>query len=381
MTQIAKLSLEELSRYSRHLSIPEFGIEGQLKLKEAKILVIGAGGLGSPCLLYLAAAGIGTIGIVDYDMVDESNLQRQILYSTHDIGKSKAQTAKVKLLELNPHIIIQVHNDEFDTKNALALIENYDVIIDGTDNFPTRYLVNDACVLAGKVLIYGSIFRFEGQVTVFNMPWEDGSRGPNYRDLYPEPPPPALIPNCAEGGVLGVLPGIIGSMQASEAIKVVTGIGEPLSGRVFIFDASSFTSRVLKIGRNSRTSIEKLINYRQFCGLPKQKNHTSQMKEITVQELKQLIDDKADYQLIDVRESYENDIATLNGELIPMNTVFDNVDRISKDKKVIIHCRSGQRSGNIILALQEKLGYDNLYNLKGGIMAWSREIDPSVPIY
>ena len=366
------LSPEELSRYSRHIAIPEFNIEGQQKLKAAKVLVVGSGGLGSPLLLYLTAAGVGTIGIIDHDVVDDSNLQRQVLFTVNDIGKSKAETAKIRLEQLNPYVNFKVYNKAFTTQNALEIIKDYDVVADGTDNFPTRYLVNDACVLSDKVNVYASIFRFEGQVAVFNFLEKDGERGPNYRDLFPTPPPPGMVPSCAEGGVLGVLPGIIGSMQANEVIKVITGIGEPLSGRLFLFDAAAFVTRVLKVKKNDNTSITELIDYDQFCGIFP--DEEKKYKEISVQEFKTLQDDGTDFQLIDVRESYEYEIANLNGELIPLTTILDNLDKISKDKKVIVHCRSGARSGNAIELLQDAFPFDNLYNLKGGILAYQEEI-------
>ncbi|RMG77788.1 MAG: molybdopterin-synthase adenylyltransferase MoeB, partial [Bacteroidetes bacterium] len=306
-----KLSAEEMARYARHIAIPEFNVEGQKKLKAAKVLVIGSGGLGSPVLLYLAAAGVGHLGIVDFDVVDDSNLQRQVLFTVDDVGKSKAETAKKRLLALNPHLKITVHNERFTKDNALDLVRQYDVVADGTDNFPTRYLVNDACVLAGKVNVYASIFRFEGQVSVFNYLHADGSRGPNYRDMFPEPPPPGLVPNCAEGGVLGVLPGIIGSMQACEVIKVITGVGEPLAGRIFLFDAASFTTRILKVSKNPDTKITELINYDQFCGIAPAEN--TPVKEITVRELYEMQVQGDDFQLIDVREPYEYEIANLQG--------------------------------------------------------------------
>ncbi len=376
---MSNLSPKEMARYARHIAIPEFNVEGQQKLKAAKVLVIGSGGLGSPVLLYLAAAGVGHLGIVDFDVVDESNLQRQILFTVDDVGKSKAETAKKRLLALNPHINITVHNTRFTKENALEIITQYDIVADGTDNFPTRYLVNDACVLSGKTNVYASIFRFEGQVSVFNHLNEDGTRGPNYRDMFPEPPPPGLVPNCAEGGVLGVLPGIIGSMQASEVIKVITGVGEPLAGRLFLYDAASFTSRILKVNKNPETKITQLINYEQFCGiLPKEEKP---VKEVTVVELYDYQTKGIDFQLIDVREPYEYSIANLDAELIPLATVAEAANRIAKDKKVIIHCRSGVRSANAIRELENLFGFDNLYNLKGGILAWSKEIDSSVPTY
>jgi sulfur-carrier protein adenylyltransferase/sulfurtransferase len=380
MNQNNKLSPAEMARYARHITIPEFGLKGQQKLKDGRVLVIGSGGLGSPVLLYLAAAGVGHIGIVDFDTVDESNLQRQVLFNVNDLGQSKAETAKVRLEALNPHINIKVYETRFSRENALDLVRDYDVVADGTDNFPTRYLVNDACVLAGKVNVYASIFQFEGQVSVFNYLNEDGTRGPNYRDMFPEPPPPGLVPNCAEGGVLGVLPGIIGSMQASEVIKVLTGVGEPLAGRLFLFDAASFITRILKVQKNPDTRITELINYEQFCGITPPKEQTP-VKEVTVQELNSLIIEGDDFQLIDVREPHEFAIANLGGELIPLDTVAAAANRISREKQVIVHCRSGVRSANAIRELESLFGFENLYNLKGGILAWSKEIDDSVPVY
>jgi adenylyltransferase/sulfurtransferase len=380
MNTNGQLTAHELARYARHIAIPEFGMEGQQKLKAAKVLVIGSGGLGSPVLLYLAAAGVGTIGIVDFDVVDDSNLQRQVLFSVDDVGKSKAETAATRLTALNPHINVYVHETRFTRENALDLVQQYDVVADGTDNFPTRYLVNDACVLAGKINVYASIFQFEGQVSVFNYLNEDGTRGPNYRDMFPEPPPPGLVPNCAEGGVLGVLPGIIGSMQACEVIKVVTGVGEPLAGRLFLFDAASFTTRILKVQKNPATKITELINYEQFCGIETTKEQRP-VKEISVQELEKLYAEGADFQLIDVREPHEYAIAQIGGELIPLGTVSAAAYRISRDKKVVVHCRSGVRSANAIRELESLHGFENLYNLKGGILAWSKEIDSSIPTY
>ncbi len=379
-TNETSLSQQEMARYARHIAIPEFNIEGQKRLKAARVLVIGSGGLGSPVLLYLAAAGVGHIGIVDFDVVDESNLQRQILFAVEDVGRSKAETAKKRLLALNPHIDITVYDTMFTKDNALEIIKDYDVVADGTDNFPTRYLVNDACVLADKINVYASIFRFEGQVSVFNLPGADGSRGPNYRDLFPEPPPPGLVPSCAEGGVLGVLPGIIGSLQASEVIKVVSGVGEPLSGRLFLFDAASFTTRILNIKKNPATHITELIDYEQFCGLPGKEDQT-EVKELSVQQLKSMRDAGEDFQLVDVREPYEYDIANLQGELIPLGKIAESASYIDHHRKVIIHCRSGKRSADAIRKLQSLHAFDNLYNLTGGILAWSKEIDSSVATY
>lgn len=387
-----QFSKQELERYSRHLIIPEFNIEGQRKLKAARVLVIGSGGLGSPSLLYLAAAGVGNIGIVDFDVVDDSNLQRQVLFTTKDIGRPKVEAAKDRLLGLNPYINITTYNTHLNSSNALEIFKDWDIVADGTDNFPTRYLINDACVLLGKTNVYGSIFRFDGQVTVFNYKYPNGEFGPNYRDLYPEPPPPGLVPSCAEGGVLGVLPGIIGSLQASETIKVITGLGEPLVGRMYTFDALSFETRTFKFKKDKKNplngenpTITKLIDYEMFCGMPlkevEDKRNAQGVKEVTVTELKNMLDNHEDFQLVDCREQYEYEIANLDGELIPLNKIVENGDKISKDKKVVIHCRSGQRSATAIKKLEEKYGFKNLYNLKGGILAWAQEIDPSVPRY
>lgn len=380
MSDSIKLSPQELARYSRHIAIPEFNLAAQKKLKAAKVLVVGAGGLGSPMLLYLTAAGVGQIGIVDFDVVEDSNLQRQVLFTVDDIGKSKAETAKSRLQKLNPFVKFTVYNNAFTKENALEIIKDYDVVADGSDNFPTRYLVNDACVLAGKINVYASIFRFEGQVSVFNFLNEDGTRGANYRDLFPESPPPGMVPSCAEGGVLGVLPGIIGSMQASEVIKVITGVGEPLAGRLFLFDAASFTTRVLKVRKNSKTQITELINYEEFCGIGIE-NGEDKIKEVTVQDLKKWQEEGVDFQLIDVRQPYEYEIANLGGELIPQNELVQNLDKISTNKKVIVHCRSGKRSADAIRDLQNLGDFDNLYNLKGGILEYSKEIDASIPTY
>jgi len=377
-----QFSKPELARYNRHIIIPEFGLEAQQKLKAAKVLVIGSGGLGSPVLLYLAAAGVGKIGIVDFDRVDDSNLQRQVLFGVESVGQPKVEAAKRRLEALNPHIEIEVYDTLINSQNALDIIKDYDVVADGTDNFPTRYLVNDACVLLGKTNVYASIFQFEGQVSVFNYRNAAGELGPNYRDLYPTPPPPGLVPSCAEGGVLGVLPGIIGSMQASEVIKVITGVGEPLSGRFFIFDALNFETRTFKIKRRDdnpingkNPTITQLIDYEMFCGM---KVVERPVKEITVQEFLQwqTLGDK--YQLIDVREPHEYEAANIGAELIPLATVAANADRFAKDLKVVVHCRSGVRSAKAIRELEDKFGFDNLYNLKGGILAYLEEAQPEL---
>lgn len=373
---------EELERYSRHLIIPEFNIEGQRRLKNAKVLVVGCGGLGSPLLLYLTAAGVGTIGIVDFDVVDETNLQRQVLFTVNDLGNSKSGTAIKRLQGLNPNVRFVEHNTRLTSDNALEILADYDVVADGTDNFPTRYLVNDACVILEKTNVYASIFRFEGQVSVFNYTDKDGNRGPNYRDLFPTPPPPGLVPSCAEGGVIGVLPGIIGSMQTNEVIKVITGIGDPLSGRLFLFDALSFETRTLKIHKDpSQENIVKLIDYEVFCGVGQEQDDLPEVKEMTVQELEQLKDQSEEFQLIDVREPYEYEIANLDGILIPLAQIEQNVDRIASDKKVVVHCRSGARSAQAIRTLEKKFGFTNLYNLKGGILAYADEIDNTLAKY
>jgi sulfur-carrier protein adenylyltransferase/sulfurtransferase len=372
---------EELARYNRHIIIPEFGMEAQQKLKAAKVLVIGSGGLGSPVLLYLAAAGVGTLGIVDFDVVDDSNLQRQVLFGIDEVGKPKVEAAKRRLESLNPYIKINLYNTHINSGNALDIIRDYDVVADGTDNFPTRYLVNDASVLLGKPNVYASIFQFEGQVSVFNYRNAKGELGPNYRDLYPTPPPPGLVPSCAEGGVLGVLPGIIGSLQASEVIKVITGVGETLSGRFFIFDALNFETRTFKIKPNpanplngTNPTITGLIDYEQFCGMKAVEQ--SPMKEITVSELYDMQVKGEPFQLIDVREPHEYEIVNLEGELIPLATIAANADRISRDKKVIVQCKVGGRSAKAIQELEEKFGFTNLYNLKGGILAYIDELEP-----
>lgn len=368
-------SKEELARYARHFVLPDFGVEGQKRLKNGRVLVVGAGGLGCPLLLYLAAAGVGHIGIVDADRVDDSNLQRQVLYTTHDVGKYKAEAAKERLLALNPYIEIEVFTEYFNSENALKILENYDVVADGTDNFPTRYLVNDAAVLMGKVNVYASIFRFEGQVSVFNYSNKEGERGVQYRDLFPSPPPAGLVPDCAEGGVLGVLPGIIGSMQASEVIKVLSGVGEPLAGRLFIFDAASFTTRVLKIAKNPNLVVPtELIDYEVFCGVQKAIGNSGQATagEISVFELKKMMDEKADFQLIDVREPYEFEVSNLGGTLIPLSILSENIDKVATDKMVVVHCKSGARSAKAISVLKEK-GIKNMLNLTGGILAFEKE--------
>ena len=363
----------ELARYDRHIILPDFGMEAQQKLKAAKVLVVGSGGLGSPLLLYLAAAGVGTLGIVDFDVVDDSNLQRQVLFSQENIGQSKVDAAKSRLESLNPFINLVTHNIRLTSENALEILSKYDLVADGSDNFPTRYLVNDAAVLLGKPLVYASIFQFEGQVSVFNHTNEAGILGPNYRDLYPTPPLPGLVPSCAEGGVLGVLPGIIGSMQALEVIKVVTGVGEPLSGRFFIFDALSFESRTLKIKRRAdnpltgdNPTIKHLLDYADFCGFKKADNP---VRQLSISEFMTWRSTGKAFQLIDVREPVEFQTNNLGGILIPLKTLSENIGKVEKKLPVVIHCQSGNRSEQAIRQL-ELLGYDNLYNLEGGISAY-----------
>ena len=384
MTTI-EFSKEELARYDRHIIIPDFGLEAQKKLKAARVLVVGSGGLGSPVLLYLAAAGVGKIGIVDFDVVDDSNLQRQVLFGVDEVGQPKVDAARKRLEGLNPHIEIVTYNTQLTSKNALDIIRDYDVVADGTDNFPTRYLVNDACVLLDKPNVYASIFQFEGQVSVFNQKDKSGEPGPNYRDLYPTPPPPGLVPSCAEGGVLGVLPGIIGSLQALEVIKLVTGVGETLSGRFFIFDALNFETRTFQIKRSpdnplngKNPSIRELIDYEQFCGL---KTVEKPIKEITARELYQWQVEGEPFQLIDVREPHEYEIVNLNGELIPLATVASQADRLDRNKKVVVHCKMGGRSAKAIRELEDKFGFENLYNLKGGILGYIDEIKPELTKY
>jgi adenylyltransferase/sulfurtransferase len=380
-----QFSKEELARYNRHIIIKGFGIEAQKTLKAAKVLVIGSGGLGSPVLLYLAAAGVGTIGIVDFDVVDDSNLQRQVLFGVNDIGTLKAEAAKKRLEGLNPYINIRVHNVKLTSKNALELIEQYDVVADGSDNFPTRYLVNDATVLAGKPNVHASIFQFEGQISVFNYRDSNGVLGPNYRDLYATPPPPGLVPSCAEGGVLGVLPGIIGSLQALEVIKVVTGVGDVLSGRFFIFDALSFESRTFNLKRNPANplngtdpTIKELIDYDTFCSV---KTVDRPVKEISVKELYDWQVRGEDFQFIDVREQHEYDIVNLGAELIPLGDVANQTEKIDRDKKVVIHCKTGNRSAKAIRELEDKFGFKNLYNLKEGILGYIDEVNPELTKY
>ncbi|MCT7951304.1 molybdopterin-synthase adenylyltransferase MoeB [Ancylothrix sp. C2] len=381
-----QLTKDDYERYSRHLILPEVGVEGQKRLKAASVLCIGTGGLGSPLLLYLAAAGIGRIGIVDFDVVDNSNLQRQVIHGTSWVGKPKIESAKSRILEINPFCKVDLYETRLTADNALDIFQAYDVIVDGTDNFPTRYLVNDACVLLNKPNVYGSIFRFEGQASVFN--YQDG---PNYRDLYPEPPPPGMVPSCAEGGVLGILPGIIGCIQATETIKIILGQGATLSGRLLLFNALDMKFRELKLRPNPvRPVIDKLIDYEFFCGVTQAKAEEEKRKmeqsEMTVTELKELIDSGAkDFVLLDVRNPNEYDIAKIPGSVLVPLPEIENGDGVKKvkelmdGKRLIAHCKMGGRSAKALGILKDA-GIEGT-NVKGGITAWSREVDSSVPEY
>jgi len=382
--QEVKLSKEEIQRYSRHLIMPEVGMEGQLKLKRARVLMIGTGGLGAPLGLYLAAAGVGHLGLVDFDVVDSSNLQRQVTFTTADVGKPKSEAAKARLLALNPAIEIVSYETRLTSDNALELFRDYDIIVDGTDNFPTRFLVNDACVLLGKPNVYGSIFRFEGQATVFGYPG-----GPCYRCLYPEPPPPGLVPSCAEGGVLGVLPGIVGSIQAMETIKLILGAGEPLVGRLLLFDALAMRFRELKLKKNpecpvcgEHRTLTKLIDYEEFCGIRGEEAPamTDGIPEITATELKARQDRGEKVFILDVREPHEYQICNLNGKLIPLGELPRRVNELDSSVEMVVHCRSGKRSADAIHFLQTA-GFKKLWNLKGGVLAWADEVDPRMPKY
>jgi len=384
---VANLTHFELIRYNRHLILKDFGEVAQLKLKNASVLVVGAGGLGSPALLYLTAAGVGTLGIIDFDTVDLSNLQRQVIFTAYDVGKNKAEAASIQLSKRNPLVLLKTYSEKLTSFNALDLIKDYDVVIDGTDNFPTRYLINDACVLLNKPFVYGSILTYEGQVSVFNYLDGSGDFSANYRDLFPEPPDPSTVQNCEEAGVLGVLPGIIGTLQANEVIKIITGIGEVLSNKLLLFDSLTLQQNIVHYkSQQSRLNIKYLIDYDDFCGVSHKKSKSlssnpNKMKEVTVQELQKLKESGADFQLIDVREPHEFDICDLGGELIPQAEIPSNVDKIAKNKQVVIHCRSGARSGNMVQWLEKNHGFENLYNLKGGILAWAKEIDPTMPTY
>jgi adenylyltransferase/sulfurtransferase len=377
------LSQAELLRYSRHLILPEVGLEGQRKLKAASVLIVGAGGLGSPLALYLVAAGVGRLGLVDFDRVEASNLQRQVLHGTSSVGASKLESARARLADLNPNVRIDTHEVRLTSANALDLIRPYDVIVDGTDNFPTRYLVNDACALLGKPNVYGSIFRFEGQASVF-----DAARGPCYRCLYPDPPPPGLVPSCAEGGVLGVLPGVIGVIQGIETLKLILGRGETLLGRLLLFDALAMSFRELKLRKDpgcplcgERPTITALIDYEEFCGMTPESGADTSGWEIGPRELKARLEREADLILVDVREPHEAGIARIEGaRLMPLHGLPGRASELDSSREIVLHCHHGQRSMRALEFLRQA-GFRKLKNLRGGIDAWSREVDPSVPRY
>jgi len=381
--ETASLSNDEILRYSRHLIMPEVGMEGQQKLKAARVLCVGAGGLGSPLALYLGAAGVGTMGIVDFDVVDYTNLQRQIIHSTADVGRKKLDSAAEKLKAINPFLNIRKFDTRLSSENALELFKEFDIIADGTDNFPTRYLVNDACVLTGKPNVYGSIFRFEGQVSVFAT--EDG---PCYRCLYPEPPPPGLVPSCAEGGVLGILPGLVGVMQATEVIKLILGKGEPLIGRLLLVDALLMKFRELKLRKNpdcpacgTHPTIKQLIDYNEFCGIRgEEKPVEANVPEIQVEELKRRLDAGEDIFVLDVREPHEYQIANLGGYLIPLGDLPNRVNELDTSREIVAHCKMGGRSAKAVAFLKQA-GFTKVKNLAGGITAWSERVDPKLPKY
>lgn len=381
------LSQEEVLRYSRHLIMPEVGVEGQEKLKNASILLIGCGGLGSPLGMYLSAAGVGRLGLVDFDLIDFTNLQRQVMFGTQDVGRPKVDASKERIAQINPNVQVTAYREKLTSENVLTIFKDYDIIIDGTDNFPTRYLVNDACVFLKKPNVYGSIFRFEGQATIF---WAE--KGPCYRCLYPEPPPPGLVPSCAEGGVLGILPGLIGLIQATEAIKLIIGKGDPMIGRLLLFNALDMKFREVKLQKDpecpvcgTNPSITKLIDYEQFCGIGLGQEEatvsTNGIKEITAKELKTMMDHKDKFVLVDVREPHEYQIGKIPGsKLIPLGEVAERANQLDTADDIVVHCRSGARSAKAIQVLQ-KMGFKRLRNLKGGILAWSDDVDPSVPKY
>jgi molybdopterin/thiamine biosynthesis adenylyltransferase/rhodanese-related sulfurtransferase len=381
--EAATLNNDEILRYSRHLIMPEVGMEGQQKLKAARVLCIGAGGLGSPLALYLAAAGVGTLGIVDFDVVDYTNLQRQIIHTTADVGRKKLDSAADKLKAINPFLSLRTFETKLTSENALALFNEFDIIADGTDNFPTRYLVNDACVLTGKPNVYGSIFRFEGQASVFAT-----EEGPCYRCLYPEPPPPGLVPSCAEGGVLGILPGLVGVMQATEVIKLILGKGEPLIGRLLLIDALGMKFRELKLRKNpdcpvcgKNPTVTKLIDYQEFCGIRgEEKPVETGISEMTVEELKRRLDAGDNLFVLDVREPHEYQICNIGGHLIPLGDLPNRVNELDSSREIVAHCRSGVRSAKAVNFLQQA-GFKKVHNLAGGILAWADRVDPKMPKY
>jgi sulfur-carrier protein adenylyltransferase/sulfurtransferase len=379
-----ELSNEEIARYSRHLIMPEVALDGQKKLKQARVLTIGAGGLGAPLAMYLAAAGVGTLGVVDFDVVDESNLQRQIIHGTSDVGRPKMESARDRITDINPNVNVEGFEEPLSSENALDIFKDFDVIVDGTDNFPTRYLVNDACVLSGKPNVYGSIFRFEGQASVFYA-----EEGPCYRCLYPEPPPPGLVPSCAEGGVLGILPGAIGTIQATETVKLILGIGESLIGRLLLYDALGMNFREMKLRKDpncpicgQNPTVTELIDYQEFCGIPQAQaaEQENGVPEITVEELKQKLDNGDNVNVLDVREPHEYEVANIGAKLIPLGELPERLVELDQDENFAIHCKTGGRSARAVQLLQ-RAGFQNVYNVKGGINAWSEEIDPSVPKY
>jgi sulfur-carrier protein adenylyltransferase/sulfurtransferase len=384
-TQTSPVSLnnDEILRYSRHLIMPEVGMEGQLKLKAAKVLCIGAGGLGSPLALYLGAAGVGTLGLVDFDVVDYSNLQRQIIHRTEDVGRPKLDSAADKLKAMNPFLNIKKFNTRLSSDNALDIFKDFDIIADGTDNFPTRYLTNDACVISGKPNVYASIFRFEGQASVFGMP-----DGPCYRCLYPEPPPPGVVPSCAEGGVLGILPGLLGVIQATEVIKLILGNGDSLIGRLLLVDALAMKFRELKLRKNpdcpvcgKNPTIKKLIDYQEFCGIRGEEAPAEvTTSEMEVEELKQRLDRGDDLFILDVREPHEYQICNIGGHLIPLGDLPKRVNELDTSKEIVAHCRSGVRSAKAVNFLRQA-GFKKVHNLAGGILAWADRVDPSMPKY
>ena len=375
-----ELSVEEIARYSRHLIIPDVGVPGQKRLKNAKVLVVGAGGLGSPALLYLAAAGVGTLGIIDFDVVDESNLQQQVIHGVSDLGKPKALSAKESIVEINPHVNVILHEERLDSDNALDIFRPYDLVLDGTDNFATRYLVNDACVLLGKPYVWGSIYRFEGQVSVF---WDE--YGPNYRDLYPVPPPPGMVPSCAEGGVLGVLCASIGSVMVTEAIKLITGIGESLLGRLMVYDALEMSYRTIKIRKDPKAEpITKLIDYEEFCGVVSDEAQQAAFgSTITVADLKEMLDAGKDPYLVDVREPVEYEIVKIpGGVLIPKDRILSGeaLAELPQDKPLVLYCKTGVRSAEALAAVKAA-GFRDAVHVQGGVTAWATQVDPSLPTY
>ncbi len=374
----SELSREEIARYSRHLMLDEVGVEGQRKLKDASVLCIGTGGLGSPLLMYLAAAGVGRIGIVDFDVVDASNLQRQVLHGTGSVGVAKVRSAAQRLADINPHVVVECFEEVITSANALRLIEPYDVVVDGTDNFPTRYLINDACVLLGKPNVYGSIFKFEGQASVFNY-----QGGPNYRDLYPKPPAPGMVPSCAEGGVLGVLPGVIGVIQATETLKILLGQGTTLSGRLLLYDALRMRFRELRLKADpNRAPITELIDYDEFCGIPKTDLLTQPFESLSPTQLRKRLDEGWAPYVLDVRRPAEADIVRLSfaDRLHPHDDVLSIIDELPRDRDIVVHCKAGARSARACKALASA-GFTRLHNLDGGIVGWATQVDTSLPTY